>query len=336
MVSETKNGPCRVINVGELLSEDDPFVDFPEGFEGLNFSGLPQNALERLITKPRLSRYRAATAAALSARKGSAIISHMPVMTAAVATASKLLSRQAPHLAFSFNFTNLPVGRRLNYFRSAVQSVTHFCVYSDYERELYADYFGLDMAQITSVNWSQAKPRVGERPAPLPAKSYVSAIGGEGRDYETLLKAARLLPHIKFLLVTRPHSVNDPLPSNVILYHNLAPEITWRIAADSAVVVVPLEADTTCCGHITLVGAQLLGLPLITTRSEATKEYTASPGVKTCAPGDYVALAELIEETHSNWETEQTKAQAEVERNMRLYDRSQWASVVSTFLKQHV
>ena len=76
--------------------------------------------------------------------------------------------------------------------------------------------------------------------------------------------------------------------------------------------------------------------PSFTTRSEATKEYTASPGVKTCAPGDYVALAELIEETHSNWETEQIKAQAEVGRNMRLYDRSQWASVVSTFLKQHV
>ena len=214
--------------------------------------------------------------------------------------------------------------------------MTHFCVYSEYERNLYADYFGLDISQITSVNWSQAKPRVGKQPAPLAAKSYVSAIGGEGRDYETLLKAARLLPHIKFLLVTRPHNVNETLPSNVILYHDLAPEITWRIAADSTVVVVPLKTDTTCCGHVTLVGAQLLGLPLITTRSEATSEYTTSPSVKTCAPGDHVALAELIGETHANWETEQARAQAEVGRNMRLYDRSQWASVVSSFLKQHV
>ncbi len=33
MLSESKNVRRRVVNVGELLSEGDPFVDFPEGFD---------------------------------------------------------------------------------------------------------------------------------------------------------------------------------------------------------------------------------------------------------------------------------------------------------------
>ena len=37
--------------------------------------------------------------------------------------------------------------------------------------------------------------------------------------------------------------------------------------------MLPLKSETTACGHITLVGAQLLGIPLVITRSKGVADY---------------------------------------------------------------
>ncbi|WP_162888088.1 glycosyltransferase family 4 protein [Sphingomonas mesophila] len=324
----------RVINIGELVPKSDEFVELPTGVQRVDFSGLPESTLERLVIKPRLSRYRAAVEAAWAA-KDAALISHLPAMTAAVSLACRAFHRTPPHLAFSFNFTELPVGRRRDYFQAALKEVTQFCVFSEFERKLYSDHFNLDLARIKRINWTQHPPRPSDHPAPLARRSYVAAVGGEGRDYATLLKAAKLLPGIPFLIVARPHNIAGDLPPNVRFMCNLPLEQTWRIAVDSTTMVVPLKSRTTCCGHITLVGSQLLGLPVVTTESEATREYTESPSVAQCAPGDFTALAGLIEKRHLNWKADHEVAQDQVASCLVRYDRQQWAALVSDFLKQH-
>ena len=321
----------QVLNVADLSRVGDEFVDLPEGFHRRDFSGLPQNALERLIRRPKLSRYRAAWCAALTAKEG-AIISHLPRMTAAVSNACHSLGRSAPHLAFSFNFTDLPVGSDLERFKRALPHVDRFCVYSEYERELYPEYFGLDVDRFVRVNWTQHIPSVSPISGARASGSYVSAIGGEGRDYAGLIEAAKMLPDIQFVIVARPGNVGPEIPGNVELRYNIPADEAWRIAVDSSVVVVPLKSRFTCCGHITIVSAELLGLPVISTVSEATKEYTADATL--CEPGDTVALAGLIENAHRKWENFRADAEKRVPQKQRDYDRSQWTGIVSDFLLQ--
>src|SRR5947208_11209347 len=131
-----------VVNVSELTAPGARFVDLPEGVDRLDFSALPQTAIERLVRKPRLSRYRAALEA-VSAAQGMPIISHLPRMTAAVSLAQFLTAHRSPHLAFSFNFTDLPQGMSRSYLARMFRAVDEFFVFSDFERELYPRFFGL-------------------------------------------------------------------------------------------------------------------------------------------------------------------------------------------------
>ena len=319
----------RVLNVSELTPPGAEFVDFPPGFERVDFSGIPRNRLERIIRRPRLSRYRAAFAAALTA-EGTHVISHLPRMTAAVADGLTLFRRNAPHLAFSFNFTSLPTGFDLRRFRRSLRSVDRFCVFSSFEADLYSELFHIERTKFTRLLWGQDPPAVSKTSIPdLPA-TYVSAVGGEGRDYRILMKAASLLPDVPFIVIARPYNDLGTVPRNVRLLHNIPAELTWRIAHDSACMLVPLRDRQTACGHITLVCGHLLGIPMISSRSQATAEYTEN--VSLYEPGDVDSLASLIS-VHVNRAPElREQAQARISAETLKYSRSAWQAEVSRFL----
>lgn len=322
-------GDRVVTNISELSAKGAEFVRLPAGYARRDFSALPQNALERMVTRPKVSRLRAAWMGAATAR-GGPIVSHLPRTTAAVGHALAALRSASPHLAFSFNFTRLPTGPDRRRLRSSFLRVSRFCVFSEYERQLYPRNFRLPEDVFVRTMWTQPPPVASPDAGPLPPKTYVSAVGGEGRDYGTLIRAAEMLPHIDFVIVARPHNIGGVLPANVRLFFNLAAAATWRIVADSTCTVVPLETADTCCGHITLTSTRLLGVPTISTRSEATREYTE--GMSLCDPSDHRALADLIADHHSNWESATDAARARVPDYMKLHDRENWAPVVADFL----
>lgn len=320
-----------VVNVADLSPPDAKFVDIP-GVQMLEFSGLSQNALERLITKPKISRYRAAFQA-VRAAKGMPIISHLPRMTAAVSMVQAISSKRSPHLAFAFNFTDLPKGWSRRYMVDAFSRVDEFFVFSEYERELYPRYFSLPQERFTSVIWTQDPPRLSGDPSPFVPNSYVSAVGGEGRDYETLLAAAGTLPEINFVIIARPYTVMGPLPPNVRLLANVPAELTWRIALESSCLIVPLKTRETCCGHITIVSGQLLGIPIISTVSEATREYTKD--VTLCEPGDVAQLASLIHRHHEQATEFREAAMERIPAKRTMHDRKRWNKAISSALNRY-
>ena len=321
--------PRWCVNVSELSAPGEPFVDFPAGFLRRDFSALPENGIERAITNPKISRYRAALQATLAA-DDVPIISHLPRMTAAVSLAQGLLRRRSPHMAFSFNFTELPRGLAKEYLGRSFRSVEKFCVFSGYEQDLYSDYFGLPRERFRRLLWTQDAPLVDEAPSPFPQGGYVSAVGGEGRDYATLVKAAERLPDIDFVIIARLQNALPSMPPNVRILFDVPSRQTWRIAKDSSCLVVPLTTRTTCCGHITLVSAQLLGIPVISTRSAATTEYTEDLAL--CEPGDADALAGLIREHHASTPHFRRLAEGRVAAKQAKHSREHWNAAVADFL----
>src|SRR5690606_18561867 len=261
-------------------------------------SGLPQNLIERVVRRPRLSRYRAALAAARDARDCDAIISHLPRMSAAVADAGRGLRSRAAHLAFSFNFTELPSGRTRARLSSSLSYVDQFCVYTRFEAGLYADALKLDAARFEPVTWTQDIPPVGHLPPDLTFhRPYVVAVGGEGRDFATLMEAARATPTLQYVVIARPTAALAHPPANVRVIFNVPLATCWGIASRALALLVPLRDAETCCGHITLVSGRLLGLPILTTASSGTDEYTQDfPGTLTLPAGEPEAWANAIRE----------------------------------------
>ena len=267
------------ISISDLTPPDWRFLEPYSHDPALSWSthhGRPRNALERLVTRPALGRYRAVLSAVREARAHprATLVSHLPRVAAATNAARAKLCPDAPHIAFAFNFTDLPEGKDRTRLTRWLAGIDSYVVFSRYEQALYNDHLALPEDRITFLPWTMDPPQVSAEPEPGSDRPYFASIGGEGRDYALLADAMRALPHMRMVIVARPYSVTGiDFPENVTVHTNLPGPRTWRIAADSLGLVVPLKSDRTACGHITIVGSQHLGLPLLVTRSLGIEDY---------------------------------------------------------------
>lgn len=268
----------RLINIPDLSPADDDFtrLELGDGATWLGMSGLPQNKVEQRVNKIRLARYRGALEAAAAAQPLDVVVSHLPAMSTAVSYALRLLRKKNRHLAFAFNYTKLPEGVRREAVKRAAANIEKFIVFSRYEIDLYSQYFDIPREKIQYLIWAQDKPPVSELQFCSRRSGYFCAVGGEGRDIDLIIECARNgFSDVEFVIITRPHLIPKiNLPDNITFLTNIPLADTWSIAAESIAVLIPLDSEARCCGHITLVSAKLMGIPIVTTESLATKEYT--------------------------------------------------------------
>ena len=130
-------------------------------------------------------------------RKARAIAAHGPALSAWCALFARVARIKIPIIAHSFNFTTLPRQLKRRAFSVTLSRVDRFVVYSTMERDLYAREFRIPPERFDVVLWGVRSPHVDIPESPLEQGSYVCAIGGNARDYRTLVEVARLLPHIR-------------------------------------------------------------------------------------------------------------------------------------------
>jgi glycosyltransferase involved in cell wall biosynthesis len=205
--------------------------------------------------------------------------------------------RTTPHLAFSFNFTDFPTGFRFPEMRRAFSNIDRFVVFSTMERQLYSERFGIPIERFTFVPWGVSAPIE----APVGRKvdyPYVAAVGGEARDYRTLCEAARLLPHVRFIIVVRPNSLKGiDVPENVAVHVNLPFHETWSIVWHAELAVIPLRSQRSPNGLVTLVGGMHLGKAQVVTGSAGLHDYLEDgKNVRVVPPHDPRAFADAITE----------------------------------------
>ena len=291
------------VNNTDLMPEDwrfiEPLWSDPDAAWAF-FHGVPRNGLERKIRRPNLARYRAALQAVRHARHhqpAAVLVSHLPAMTAATNILRRYSCPKVRHVAFAFNFTDLPTGARLSYFRRALQGIDEFVVFSKAEQATYARTFGLPQDRIRMLHWAMDAPVAGPDNPTGFQTPYLCAIGGEGRDYASLAEAMRALPEITLAIVARPYSVGGiRFPDNVKVFTNLPAPQTWRLAQDSMGMVIPLKSADTACGHITIVGAQLLNIPLAVTRSSGVSDYVNDDTARVLEPQNMPDLVAALRE----------------------------------------
>lgn len=250
-----------------------------------NFSGtgltfdivrcVPRNALER-VAPFGLARIRGSFAAVRLARrkKALAIVAHTPTVAAWCALFARALGVTIPVLAHSFNFVALPPSPKRQVFAWALKSIDRFVVFSTVERALYAKTFSLPAEKFDVVLWGVRPPDIDTAEPPFVAGAYVCAIGGNARDYRTLIEAARRLPDVRFVVVARPENFSSlAVPPNVTVYANLPYQTTMNVLAHSRFMALPLASSEVPCGHVTLVAAMHLGKAMVITDSAGVRDY---------------------------------------------------------------
>ena len=239
------------------------------------FDVTKRGPIEHIFGSPRICRMRAALeirSASINQELDLLIsISHGCTMWGALGIGRP--ARHLPHLAFSFNFTKLPSGPRRQLLSRIYRRVDRFVVHSDHERTLYSEHFGIPAKNIDFVRWGVASPI--KEPGPdIIGKPYVIAMGGEGRDYDTLIDVARSMPNATFVLVVRPWSLsNIDLPENAIVFTDIPSDKAWTLVHHARASIICLEHEALCCGIITLVGGMHLGKAHILTRSRSFADY---------------------------------------------------------------
>ena len=240
-----------------------------------HFSSLTVNLPSMLPKKESLARVITAfNTVKLAKKKPSVIISHLPRPAMYLGHLANIFCHDTPHLVYAFNFTNLPQGAQKKFMTSAFKHPTKFVTFSSVERELYADHFDLDIDKIDMLHWAVHAPKIDLYTPPVVAGRYICALGSQGRDYATLFKAMKRIPHVKLVLVATAQSLSGlNIPSNVIVYSDVALSVAHNILAHSAFMVLPLRDNKVPCGHVTIVSAMFFKKAIIATNSLGVHDY---------------------------------------------------------------
>lgn len=228
-----------------------------------------------LPKKDSVSRVIAASQAIKLARKKAAVlVSHGPRPTFYAGGLAKIICQNTPHLAYSFNFTDLPTGMQHSLMIKAFRQPTRFVTYSNVERKLYADYFDISIEKIDMLHWAVHTPKVDLTEQPIETGRYICALGSQGRDYATLIAAMKKLPNIKLVIVTNPDSLQGlTIPGNVKIHTDIPLARAHNILAHSAFMVLPLRDSQVPCGHVTIVSGMFFNKAMIVTNSLGVQDY---------------------------------------------------------------
>ncbi len=202
------------------------------------------------------------------------LISHDPKATYRCAEINRRSERPIPHLAWSFNFAALPKGLKRRLMTSAFRDVDRFVVFSTMERELYANYFDLPIDRFKMIHWAMGPLAMNPPDRPTVGGDYICSLGGNARDYPTLMAAMAQLPDIPLVAVVRPDNLQGlTVPANVTVRTNIPFPDAINILNFSRFTVVPLVGSEVPCGHVTIVVAMQFGVAAVVTRSTGLDDY---------------------------------------------------------------
>ncbi len=223
------------------------------------------------------------------------VVSHGPWATAWTQWVARPQSSAAKHLAFSFNFTDLPSGLRKLLMTPAFQKTDALAVFTETEQRLYSDYFRIDPNKLWRAPWGVAPP-INAPAGDSIEGEYFASLGGEARDYGVLCEAARACPDLQFVAVARPHNFSGlDAPANLKVLFNLPFDDAWSVIWRAKAAIIPLRSRETPCGLVTLVGGMHLGKAQVVTEAAGVCDYLTNEQTGLLVPpGDADSLAAAL------------------------------------------
>jgi len=170
------------------------------------------------------------------------------------------------------------------------------CVAAQSRRDL--DYFAAlgGSARLTLVPYRQ-DPVADVGPEDVVLSDYVFAGGYSNRDYDLLLRCARRLTEISFVLaVSNLNTLTEPVPANVVVHRDLEPAAFHRRLACARLVAIPLANDVGASGQMVCLAAMQLGKAVLVPDFDGLTQYVEDGATGLVyRGGDEAALHDAIE-----------------------------------------
>jgi glycosyltransferase involved in cell wall biosynthesis len=183
-------------------------------------------------------------------------------------------SRAAKHISVDFHIDlrrkDMAYRLRLALLRAALPGMdVCFCT-STLEEGIYTKFFEIAPGRFRFLPMSY--PPYFEYPL-AEKQNFIFSYGRSGRDFATLVEAARGI-EVPVTILSKTFEPRADLPENVtILRRHTSEQELIELIRSARVVVVPLLHFDFSVGQIALTEVMSLGCPLIMTRNMATLEY---------------------------------------------------------------
>lgn len=267
------------------------------------------------------------------------LVSHGPRPAYYAAKLAQLRRRSdIPHLVYSFNFTFLPGPAMRREMQRAYRSIDRFTVFSSMEKTLYSEFFDIDPARIDMRHWAIEPPdRASLLRSPIEGR-YICAVGSQGRDYATLLEAAKRLPQIPLHLVVHPENIRGlELPANVTVHTSIPHAMATGIIAHADIMVLPLLHSQVPCGHVTAVMGMHLERAIVATDSSGLHDYLKQgETAELVQAGNPTAMSKAIERLWQNSSAMQALGQRARSFALRHCIETDAVDYLSDYLRQRM
>lgn len=106
-------------------------------------------------------------------------------------------------------------------------------------------------------------------------ESYIFSGGGSNRDYNTLIKAYNQIKNVQYPLViaTQPWRVADYDTSKCIILTNVVNETFGDVLKGSLLLILSLKDTQISAGHMVMLQAMSLGIPILVNDIPAIRDY---------------------------------------------------------------
>lgn len=200
------------------------------------------------------------------------IVAVFPHLALSAAFWKFLLRRRTKIVAWSFNIPPYVEG----YGRPIISWLSRYIElmipHSRVEVQLYQSIYGIPPERLAYVPYPVGAIEVGVPEDPV-EPPYIVAMGSMQRDYATLFEAVRDLD-VHVLVIADDHALSGLTPpGNVMVRNGLSRAECHALAAQATVMALPISRENTASGHITLVTAMHLGVPLVATDCASIADY---------------------------------------------------------------
>jgi glycosyltransferase involved in cell wall biosynthesis len=147
----------------------------------------------------------------------------------------------------------------------------HIILQSRYEYEQYRKSYPLIHPYF--IPYSQDEIQKAYQGLSSEDRGYVFSGGYTNRDYDTLLKAAEMLPYRFVIACSRLNKLPDRIPKNVTVHREVSAEEFHTLMAKSRLIVLNLKDQIGSSGQMVALAGLSFRKPIVYSRNESISHY---------------------------------------------------------------
>ncbi len=204
----------------------------------------------------------------------SGIITSFPQLPTCVGLRKRLLRKDLPVIAWTFNLGHLHGNVKRVLAQYALNRINKFIVHSSAERVTYSQYLNLPENRFEFIPLHKAlfpitEPEEQEHP-------FILSMGSAKRDYATLFRAIKKLA-LPLTVVAPQYSLSGlDIPPTVTLKSNLSLSECRKLVQQARISIIPIDNDVTASGQVTILDAMVYARPIIATNTIGSRDYIVS------------------------------------------------------------